>query len=245
MTVTRLSWCERIDGPNWKQGYTGIPTRTLGNIKGEVKHSAEGSYAALLAALNNPSRIASWHFSVSKSGHVAQHYPLESVCWHAGDKRANIRYVGIEHEGRVGEPLTTAQVLATVHISLDIRKFAGLTALPATRVNLWEHNWISATACPSNRIPWALIINKIIAEERPVVPPPEEDEEMSVLVRATGEREVYAFNGSQFEHIPGGSFATAVYGIGWPNDVINVSDKSDPLHPHGNAKLPVYYPRGH
>ncbi len=241
MTDTYLSWCERRDGPNWKQGYTGIPTRTLGNIKGEVKHSAEGSYAALLAALNHATRQASWHFSISKSGHVAQHYPLESVCWHAGDMAANIKYVGIEHEGVAGEPLTTAQVLATVHLSLDIRKFAGITAHPSRHINLWEHNWISATACPSNRIPWALIINKIITEEHKV----EEDEEMSVLVRATGEREVYAFNGSQFEHIPGGAFAKAVYGIGWPNDVINVSDKSDPLHPHGDAKLPVYYPRGH
>ena len=165
MTTTYLSWCERIDGPNWKQGYTGIPTRTLGNIKGEVKHSAEGSYAALLAALNNPSRIASWHFSVSKSGHVAQHYPLESVCWHAGDMAANIKYVGIEHEGVVGEPLTTAQVLATVHLSLDIRRFAGITANPQRRVNLWEHNELSSTACPSHRIQWLPIIVKIMEEE--------------------------------------------------------------------------------
>ena len=174
MTTTYLSWCEKVNGHPSKQGYQGIPNRTLGNIKGEVKHSAEGSYAALLAAVKNPGRIASWHFSVSKTGHVAQHYPLESVCWHAGNMQANIQYVGIEHEGVVGEPLTVAQVLATVHLSLDIRRFAGITAPPARHINLWEHNWISATACPSNRIPWALIINKIKTEEHK----PKEDEDM-------------------------------------------------------------------
>jgi len=182
MAETWLSWCERVDGPSWKQGYASVKTRALPDIKGEVKHSAEGSYLALLATLNHPTRTASWHFSVSKSGHVAQHYPLESVCWHAGGFSQNLNYIGIEHEGKAGEILTTAQVLATVHISLDIRRLAGLTAPPAIKINLWEHNWLSATACPSNRIPWTVIISKIKSEE-------EEKEEESFLSALSDEQQ--------------------------------------------------------
>ena len=162
---TWLPWCERVDGPEWKQGYDTAARRTLSNIKGEVKHSAEGGFTSLLAALQHPTRQASWTFSISKQGRVVQHYPLEFITWHCGDFAGNRDYVGSEHEGVAGDPLTTEQILATVHISLDIRRLAGITAPPAIRVNLWEHNWISSTTCPSKRIPWGAIIVKINNEE--------------------------------------------------------------------------------
>ena len=95
---------------------------------------------------------------------------------------------------------------------------------------------LSATACPSNRIPWDIIIGKINAEEA--------EEDMSILVRETGTSPVYVFDGSTFKHIPGGKFAEVVYGSGWQAQVKNISDKDDPRHPNGNANLPKFYPRG-
>ncbi len=64
------------------------------------------------------------------------------------------------------------------------------------------------------------------------------------LVRQTGDKRVFAFDGASFRHIPGGKFAVAAYGTGWPSLVRDVADKNDAGHPFGNAKLPVYYPQG-
>lgn len=176
MSETWLSWCEKIPGPAWKQGYFGIPNRPLSLIEGDVKHSAEGGWAALLNEINHPTRQSSWTFAVRKDGHVVQHYPLESVTWHCGkpgdlhtetELIGNAALVGIEHEGRAGEPLTSKQIESTVRISRDLRAltFAGANP-PELAVNLWEHNWISnVTSCPSNRVPWDVILEQLEEED--------------------------------------------------------------------------------
>lgn len=176
MTETWLPWCQRIDGPPDKQGYYPIARRSLDQIEGDVKHSAEGSWAALLSEINKAGRRASWTFSMRKDGHTVQHYPLESITWHCGaigdlhtetEMIGNLTLVGIEHEGKVGEPLTIQQMTSTIRISEFLRDntYAGKNP-PELAVNLWEHNWISGvTSCPSGRIPWQTIVNALIKED--------------------------------------------------------------------------------
>ncbi len=185
MAETWLSWCTKRPGPAWKQGYYLLPRRSLNQVEGDVKHSAEGSYAGLLNIIATSTRQASWHFSVAKDGRVSQHYPLESICWHAGKKGdlsnqtaliGNVTLVGIEHEGFAGQTLTPQQIDVTVRITQEVRArtFAG-TRPPELAVNLWEHNWLSGTACPSNRIPWSTIMNKLKPAAPPPPPPPPPD----------------------------------------------------------------------
>jgi hypothetical protein len=185
--MTRIPWAVWRPGPPWKRGYSGVTWNSLDWKEGEVKHSAEGSLAAMFAVLDGP-RQASWHFSLPKSGpvRVYEHYELEDICWHCGvpgDLRhdtsliGNITLIGEEHEGRLAEPLTAWQEENTMLLSRELR--ARCPAIgrrpPALRANLWEHNWLSATACPSGRIPWA----KIIAALNAAPPAPPKEEEMT------------------------------------------------------------------
>ena len=164
---TWLTFAIKRPGPIVKTGYPGAEWRTLAEIEGEVKHSAEGSYSAAMGELDKLTRQASWHFTVCQDGNLYQHYPLESITWHAGlpgDRRqdtsliGNLALVGVEHEGggpnTPGEPLTEPQLQATLRLTREIRRLCPSVGAPALRKNLWEHNWLSQTSCPSGRIPW-------------------------------------------------------------------------------------------
>ena len=141
-------------GPGWKQGYDGL---TVNACAGAVCHSMVGGYYAAISRLQGSDR-ASWHFSIRQDGTVYQHYELEAVTWHAGSPEANGKYVGIEHEGGAtgneSEPLTAPQLAASIRL---VRWLSETCDFPLTlRTGLWEHRWLSATACPSSRIPWDL-----------------------------------------------------------------------------------------
>lgn len=136
---------ERYDGPAWK--VNGVTNRS----EGVVLHSMEGSYGGALTVLTGNSQ-ASWHFSVLKDGRVIQHYPTTSACWHAGSPVANNKFIGIEHEGRVGEALTPEQLASSVGLVRWIAQEEGW--LMARHVTMFEHNEVYNTACPSGRIPW-------------------------------------------------------------------------------------------
>ena len=119
---------------------------------GAVLHSADGNFGPG----NTPADImwargVSWQFTVYKSGRVEQHFDPRDTCWHAGNREANKTKVGIEHEGRPGEPLTPAQLAASVDL---VRWLGELLAFPVDRSALYEHNQFFPTACPSGRIPW-------------------------------------------------------------------------------------------
>lgn len=173
MTETWLALAIRRPGPAWKQGYISAPSRTLEQIEGKVKHSAEGSLAGLFAVLDSTERQASWHFSHAQDGRLYQHYPLEAICWHAGlpgDRRldtsliGNATLIGEEHEGggpgNYGEPLTEAQYQSSLYVSKEVRRLCPHVAAspPTLRRDLWEHGWLSNTSCPSGRIPWTRLI---------------------------------------------------------------------------------------
>lgn len=134
--------------PAWKQRGNKNPAEAA------VLHSAEGWAGGLLHELQRADRGAAWHFSVLQSGEVWQHYPLNAVLWHAGNTYANARYIGIEHEGIAGQPLTDAQRAASVALVTWIASQRHWE--PLRGVTLFEHNEVSdkGTECPSGRIPW-------------------------------------------------------------------------------------------
>lgn len=139
----------------WRPGPAQKQNSVPRNGKGAVLHSMEGSLASALAELDRPSRQASWHFSNGKNG-LLQHYEIEAATWHAGPS-ANPYYIGIEHEGKAGEPLTELQIAQDIGL---LRWLAQVEGWPGfTRhVTLFEHNEFMQTSCPSSRIPWARII---------------------------------------------------------------------------------------
>lgn len=173
MSATWLPWCIRQDGPPEKRGYSGVTTRGLEMIEGEVKHSTEGPLEAALGELFRPERSASWHFTIPKEGPPRQHYPLEAILWHCGlpgDRSfdtsliGNITLLGEEHVDAPDNQLNANQLQNSIHISQDVRLLCPRVAAnpPTLRVNEWEHGWLSATACPSGLIPWGPIFAGII-----------------------------------------------------------------------------------
>lgn len=161
----------QVLGPTHKQaGYASGHTTRIG--KGAVVHSAVGSATSLLYVLNGP-LSKSWTVTLLKSGETWQHYPIQAICWHAGGPLANERYVGIECEGGAigneSEPLTTPQLDSLVRVLADLMAFEGW-ARPARGETLFEHNQFFATACPSGRIPWDVIIPRLQAPAPPLTP---------------------------------------------------------------------------
>ena len=151
----------RLDGPAWKQGYAGITTR---QGKGLIGHSAEGRLTAALSTLDSSSQV-SWCLFNTYDGTFYQHYPLSAVTWHGGCVFANAHFVGVEHEGRAGEPLTQAQVAALAEFIAWLAEQEDWPSIER-HVTLFEHREMAAygaapTACPSGRIPWEKVIDMV------------------------------------------------------------------------------------
>lgn len=163
-------------------------------LQGVIVHSAEGSTNSAIIQLFSAFRV-SWHFTVSKDGSVKQHYPLTTITWHARD--ANLYYVGIEEEGIAGEPLTELQLHATVHL---IHWISVQTGWDDVRWGdqLREHNEFVATACPSGRIPWDVIEEKVWELMHPPAQSHSVERVLLALQAAIATIWVY----QDFDHIP-------------------------------------------
>lgn len=171
-----LSWATRVLGPVEKQ-YS-----QANNAMGYVPHSAVGYYAGWMGRLMDMSRgpdgrftpyaAASVHLWVAYDGKVTQHYPFTASCWANGNRHANVNFISAETEGGYdphNEPLYQEQIAAHIRIIQELIDWKGWE--PKRGESLLEHNecvtkWGgSPTACPSNRIPWSLIIGGLRTEE--------------------------------------------------------------------------------
>jgi len=166
-------WSEdaiQIPGPESKTG------PGLNALRGVVLHSAEGTADGLLSVLRGYQRL-SWHFSVLLDGTLWQHYPVTAVTWHA--TAFNPFTIGIEHEGQaaIHGPLNRTQVRTTRALLASIEDF---THTPLIRprdsqdrfATAWEHREVIRfdgwpTACPSDRIPWPLLLEDSMNEPWP------------------------------------------------------------------------------
>jgi N-acetyl-anhydromuramyl-L-alanine amidase AmpD len=162
LTVVEYPEAILAPGPDSKRGYPGF---TVNAGKGAIAHSMVGSYSAAYQRLLGEDR-ASWHFSITKDGKVYQHYSIRDICWHAGSQEWNTKLIGIEHEGGAApaysEPLTEAQRQALARLLSWLGKKLNWPEFRVSRDGqLLEHNWVYATACPSGRIPWADILERI------------------------------------------------------------------------------------
>jgi hypothetical protein len=136
-------------GPSWKVW------PEINKVQGIINHSMDGWYWYAYGHIIQGATQLSWHFSIKKSGTVVQHYPLGASCWHAGSRRLNGLFIGVEHEGLASDPLTEEQIVSSVELNRWIAEQGQFTMTRDNPRNLWEHGELSNTACPSGRIPWA------------------------------------------------------------------------------------------
>lgn len=150
-----VDWADRAAGPVNKvyvEANTGA---------GIVCHSMEGTYQGSFNELLNPSRQASWMFSLRKNGKLVQHYRVTASPWASGNKTANTSLWSVEAEGVAGQPLTDEQSDTLYRLCREWEAYHGDGRM-AQRVEprtVWQHNEVwnweavnaGATACPSGR----------------------------------------------------------------------------------------------
>lgn len=171
---------------DWAIQVPGPPSAVNGSRnggKGIIPHSAEG-YFHDLDALRDflwargtaaPGLRASWGATNLKDGRFVQHYSIHSQTWTSGAPYPNNNFFAFENEGVAGEPLTQAQVDNIIRVGRELMALQGWTATrPVSQNDLhascYEHTecvrWgAAATACPSGRIPWDVIVPALNQQE--------------------------------------------------------------------------------
>ena len=177
MIYTQADWVPSIA---YSSGRSGIAIRAF------VIHSAVGhGRPARFFPLRNE---ASSHFWIAQDGRVEQYVDTFNSAWANGELnrvsgpdprvpwlRDVYREIGgiggpnratisteLEGggEGNYSEPLTDPQFESLVELTRWVLEEHNLGP-PIRHINLLEHNQISATACPLNRVPWARLIARL------------------------------------------------------------------------------------
>ena len=137
---------EFIESPNYTKG------RLFQNPSFIVIHSMAGNMDPSIKHFQDGRSEVSSHYLISHEGRVVQMVEESNTAWHAGVWMANLRSIGIEHEGGTfpdghNEQLglegyrASAQLIANIHISRGWGEPSSKTLVP--------HSSLKATACPS------------------------------------------------------------------------------------------------
>jgi N-acetylmuramoyl-L-alanine amidase len=104
-----------------------------------IIHDTEGSFATAVSIFQNPSRQASAHYVVSKTGQIDQMVLEHDIAWHAGNWDYNTRSIGIEHEGYAWTPgtFTNSEYQASAQLAASICSRWGV---PMDRLHVIGHN---------------------------------------------------------------------------------------------------------
>lgn len=92
-------------------------------------------------------REASAHYQVESNGRVGQLVWDRDTAWHADDWDANITSLGIEHANMADGTITETCLDTGAHLVAALCKYYGL-GRPQWLVNVFPHNYFSATSCP-------------------------------------------------------------------------------------------------
>ncbi|PZG56084.1 N-acetylmuramoyl-L-alanine amidase [Spongiactinospora gelatinilytica] len=106
-----------------------------------IIHDTEEFYDATIGLIQNPTRPASWHYTLrSHDGHLAQHLLTKDVGWHARNWYVNAKAIGLEHEGFLvagGAWYTEAMYRASAKL---VGYLAGRFGIPLDRAHILGHD---------------------------------------------------------------------------------------------------------
>lgn len=144
-----------------------------------VNHIMQGYHQTALEWARQGHYGASWHFTIARDGRVWQHLELNDGGYHAGiganrtpswklwkghDFNINGYTIGIEHEGKTGEPYPAAQMQASAKLAAWLCEELGI---PADRDHLIGHYEIDSVDRPNDpgpTWPWDRYIELVEAE---------------------------------------------------------------------------------
>jgi len=156
---------------DWAKVIPGVPDKVYSQrnrMEALIGHSIVGSIDAAIGRFLSTEKqggqytaaaAASCTFLISYSGELIQMYPIWASPWTSGGYETNTRFVPIEMEGgaypNYSEPMTDAQVSATMRLAGEFEAYTGKRVVPGTTFR--EHREAAAqygyapTACPSGR----------------------------------------------------------------------------------------------
>lgn len=177
-----FDWAERLPGPSEKV-WSGT-----NEIAGVVFHSAVGSLQGVVNVVFGPvENQRSVTGVISYQGRFIQFYPVTACPWANGSRVLNITLLGFEFEGGRDTPATVSEPLLPQQEDAAARILRDLAAYKRVGVDFWqrpttlkEHREIHATACPSGRITWPAILQKLAGPQTPG-PVPTSDEQLDAL----------------------------------------------------------------
>jgi len=150
---------------------------------GIIIHRSGGSLGALRSRFGDPSSLLSSHYAVGLDGTVEQYVAEGDTAYHAGmvlnpswpglRPRVNPNFytIGIDHEGRAGDPWPATQREATADLLAEI---AGRWSIALDGAHVVPHSAIRASAnCPGIGAPLNEILG--LAANRPEAEPPSTD----------------------------------------------------------------------
>ena len=116
----------------------------LATVSMVVLHNTAGGLSGSLQTLCDPKRKVSAHYLVSRDGTVYSLVDEAMAAWHAGNREANQRSIGIEIVAGDKEPgMTGPQEVSLVGLVSDICKRYSIQLK-----SIVPHRQVTATACP-------------------------------------------------------------------------------------------------
>lgn len=119
-------------------------------LKYIVIHDTEGTYQSAVNLVQDPTYLG-WNYTIrSADGHVAQHMDAKDVGWHAGNWYVNMHSIGIEHEGKAGNPGWFTEAMYQNSASL-VRYLALEYQIPLDRAHIIGHGEVPGTVMGSTK----------------------------------------------------------------------------------------------
>ncbi len=111
-----------------------------------VIHTCEGSYNDCINALRTTAEQKGAHYVVSRTGRIARVVQDKDIAFHAGHWDTNVQSIGIEHEGRAGDPNTWTPELLQASSRLS-KWLSTRYGIPIDRSHIIGHNEVPG--CPN------------------------------------------------------------------------------------------------
>lgn len=114
----------RMPGAVWRPIPANVGPRRTIKVNACIFHVDAGNATTLFGWFSNPSANASSHFYVTKAGKIEQYMDTDYVAWTSRD--GSRRSIGVETQGRDGEPWTAAQVEGCAKIAAWVHRTYGV-----------------------------------------------------------------------------------------------------------------------
>jgi len=167
-----------IGSPNY-----GYPRGTKGR-KGYrpiaiVYHIMDGTLKGTDSWFRNPNAKASAHYGIGRNGEIHQYVKEEDAAWHAGAVRKpswsllkdyphvnpNLITIGIEHEGKPGEPFTEEMFQATLALTREIIKRWNIPVDDEHLIGHYRIDSVNRPNDPGPTFPWERLFRELKGED--------------------------------------------------------------------------------